>query len=483
MNNKSSYKRILGVIVSVIFVFSGVISALVMYYDPFFHYHAPSEGGKYIFDNEVYQNPGIARNFDYDSVIVGSSMTRPLSPSEFDEQYDCKSVQMPFSGGSVKNASINVEQAFHHKGSLKYVFWGIDPYGIDMGVDETKIDLPTYIYDDNPLNDLAYLLNKEVVKKIYDDNKYGSQIIYDEMWNDEADEIFCKMSAIGGNKLITDNVGKPAPKLNFDESYTNIMVEENLNNNIIPLVKEHPKTQFVFFVPPYPVIFWNIHGYLDEKKMDEQINTFIQFYNRIKEYDNAEFHLLPIMEETGNLYMYKDSWHYNRRLGNEVPKALVSNKYIVTDNYAVFDEFCKYIFEYDYRIYTSEIYSFQNETGFDSYLEMIMDDRFAKIVLISPEIGDLSINEINALKKYGLVDNEYLIGNYYNIVNEEGVDLSGLRYCFETKETGEKASVTIDDIEYNAVPKLCTIVVIDKETKKVVDVAGLRDDTRTFEKY
>ena len=180
MNNKSSYKRILGVIVSVIFVFSGVISALVMYYDPFFHYHAPSEGGKYIFDNEVYQNPGIARNFDYDSVIVGSSMTRPLSPSEFDEQYDCKSVQMPFSGGSVKNASINVEQAFHHKGSLKYVFWGIDPYGIAMGVDETKIDLPTYIYDDNPLNDLAYLLNKEVVKKIYDDNKYGSHlIIYD----------------------------------------------------------------------------------------------------------------------------------------------------------------------------------------------------------------------------------------------------------------------------------------------------------------
>ena len=108
MNNKSSYKRILGVIVSVIFVFSGVISALVMYYDPFFHYHAPNEGGKYIFDNEVYQNPGIARNFDYDSVIVGSSMTRPLSPSEFDEQYACKSVQLPFSGGSVKNASIYV---------------------------------------------------------------------------------------------------------------------------------------------------------------------------------------------------------------------------------------------------------------------------------------------------------------------------------------------------------------------------------------
>ena len=85
MNNKSFYKRILGVIVLVTLVFVAVISAFIMYYDPFFHYHVPSGGGKYIFDNEVYQNPGIARNFDYDSIIVGSSMTRPLSPSEFDE--------------------------------------------------------------------------------------------------------------------------------------------------------------------------------------------------------------------------------------------------------------------------------------------------------------------------------------------------------------------------------------------------------------
>ncbi len=52
-----------------------LIAALVVYVDPFFHYHAPLKGFPYLVDNQLSQNPGMAAHMEYDSVILGSSMT------------------------------------------------------------------------------------------------------------------------------------------------------------------------------------------------------------------------------------------------------------------------------------------------------------------------------------------------------------------------------------------------------------------------
>ena len=44
-------------------------------------------------------------------------------------------------------------------------------------------------------------------------------------------------------------------------------------------------------------------------------------------------------------------------------------------------------------------------------------------------------------------------------------------------------SCMCDGIEYIAEPKLLMIIAIDANTGRVVDVAGLRDDTRELVKY
>lgn len=47
-----------------------------------FHYHAPLKFLSYPLVNERYQNNGIVRHFDYDSVITGTSMTENFKTSE-----------------------------------------------------------------------------------------------------------------------------------------------------------------------------------------------------------------------------------------------------------------------------------------------------------------------------------------------------------------------------------------------------------------
>ena len=48
---------------------------LVVAFDPFFQYHKPLPGLKAVLTDKEYQCVGSLKNFDYDSVIAGSSVS------------------------------------------------------------------------------------------------------------------------------------------------------------------------------------------------------------------------------------------------------------------------------------------------------------------------------------------------------------------------------------------------------------------------
>ena len=68
----------------VLLIALGGLTAVV---DPYFHYHGPLEGLSYPDGNERYQNDGIIRNFAYDAVITGNSMTENFRVSELNDLF------------------------------------------------------------------------------------------------------------------------------------------------------------------------------------------------------------------------------------------------------------------------------------------------------------------------------------------------------------------------------------------------------------
>ena len=52
--------------------------------DPYFAYHKPIEGIPYTLEEDAYINAGVLKNFDYDSVIIGSSLAALMEPSIVD---------------------------------------------------------------------------------------------------------------------------------------------------------------------------------------------------------------------------------------------------------------------------------------------------------------------------------------------------------------------------------------------------------------
>ena len=64
--------------------------ALVIWVDPFFQYHKPLSWFPYLVDNQVNQNPGLAKHMDYEGVLLGSSMTASFNTDWFGETLGIK---------------------------------------------------------------------------------------------------------------------------------------------------------------------------------------------------------------------------------------------------------------------------------------------------------------------------------------------------------------------------------------------------------
>ena len=104
-NKGNSFKKAVLGFAALVVSTGMIVAALVIYVDPFFHYHKPIEGFPYLIDNQLSQNPGMAANMEYDSVILGSSMTVNFQTTWFQELMDLKTIKLSYSGAFPKDQS------------------------------------------------------------------------------------------------------------------------------------------------------------------------------------------------------------------------------------------------------------------------------------------------------------------------------------------------------------------------------------------
>lgn len=124
MMKKYSIGVLIGLVLCLLSV--GLINYCV---DPFYHYHKPYFGFQPLVYNERYQNPGIVTHFDYDALIIGSSMTENFRTSEFDKTFNCKTVKVPYAGERTGSYNLIFEKAFStHK--IRKVFMGLDMFSL-----------------------------------------------------------------------------------------------------------------------------------------------------------------------------------------------------------------------------------------------------------------------------------------------------------------------------------------------------------------
>ncbi len=295
----------------VISVFA-VVSLLVYDVDPFVHFHAPKTGKYYYsLNNQRSQNDGIIRHFEYDGMLVGTSMTECFKTSDAERLFGGKFVKICLSGASFEETAQNIDRAFRRNKDLKVVIRGIDMVKFFDDAHTMRTDLgvyPTYLYDENPFNDIEYLLNGDVINRSYDMkfSKTGTPGItsFDDYSNYQASSTFGINAVCPGGPTVYE----PVEEAHLTDEEKEI-IRKNIEMNVIRPALEHPDAEFYLFIPPYSLVWWNDTKCQGNMIRQFEANEYVA--GLLTGYENIRlFSFNDRTDVTGDINNYMDLTHY-----------------------------------------------------------------------------------------------------------------------------------------------------------------------------
>lgn len=342
-----SYKKwVITLAAGVALGFIGV-TALVVFVDPFFQYHAPLPRFPYMIDNQLSQNPGMARHMEYDSVLLGSSMTVNFESDWFGELMGCRVLKLPYNGAYPKDIRNIMEQVDLSGNELRQVFLGIDIASYTVGTEETKYPIPAYLYDENPLNDVKYWLNKEVLldyilKPVFSgDGATELSSVYNSQW--------WMVNFYGKDNVLSGYT--PPEKTQFRgrvSDYTAALTD-NLETNLRPVIESHPNTLFTVFFPPHSVLFW--YDYLQCGELEVIAEEFRTCMDWLLQFENVRVYFFADWEEViTDLDLYADISHHNQDINRSMAECFALGEKEVDKEEAGqrVERFKQIILNYDY---------------------------------------------------------------------------------------------------------------------------------------
>lgn len=308
--------------------------------DPFFHYRKP-DISKYYYDlnSQRFQNDGICKHFDYDALITGTSMTENFKASEMDEIFGVHSVKVTYSGASYKEINDNLKTALAYNPDLKTIVRSLDMsmfFSKSDKMSDSPDRYPTYLYDENPWNDMKYLWNKSVVfERVYpmtravDEEGFVPGIRSFDDYSNWQEGINFGLHTVCPDGITANPPSDPVHMSEEDKA----VIQENIIKNVTSLAEEYPDVTFYYFFPPYSAVWWK--NEIDSGNVYRQVEAEQYIIELILECDNIK--LYSFNNKTGittNLNHYTDTIHYGEWINSLILRWMRKEEGILTrENY------------------------------------------------------------------------------------------------------------------------------------------------------
>lgn len=320
--------------------------------DPFYHYHKPWFKMPVVLYNEIYQTSGVADNFEYDSAIVGSSMTENFRVSWFDEDFGWKTVKLSYEGAGTDDMKAILTEVFESEHQVKNIVLAVDDYQMVSDSSLKAIDRPEYLYNENIFDDVNYLFNKDAFQASLEriaDGITGREEDIDSAYNFSSKYEFSKERVLKDAEPFRKNIMANPPESNSPKDRYLQECKDNLDN-LLPLIEANPDTQFMIVYSPYSILNWEkkvLAGTLEAQLYVDgyAIEQFLSYENVRVFYFQDEYDLIT------NLDNYMDTCHYIEEYNHYIEQCLKSGKNEVTEE--TYEERLKNMYEiamsYDYE--------------------------------------------------------------------------------------------------------------------------------------
>lgn len=333
--------------------------------DPIKLFHKPIFFKNKFNTNMRLQAAGLINNYEFDSIILGTSILENTSSKEASKLLGGKFINLSLSGSDFYERSYILKYTLKNK-KIKNVLYSLDYSGLIFareGKPDYNIKNFNYLYDNNRFNDLLVYMNLKSFECMFSlaiEPCIGTEINFDmpnEWFSDKSHS--GKFGGIDNwfkfkkSKQI-DNAFKSIlkttkeKKLNFrvDESVLkeSLRIKKYINKYLLEIITKNPKTNFYLVLPPYSIIK-NAITVKHEKKNFYLLNKSIKYIiKKTKAYKNIKVYAWGNEKFIENMALYKDLVHYHPKINSLILEWISRDKGLITEQ-----NIEKYFYEFEQK--------------------------------------------------------------------------------------------------------------------------------------
>ena len=308
---------------------AGAVMVINFAVDPFQHYRKPTwYEARYYRPLQRYVNPGMARHYDYDTVITGSSMMENYRNAEAGAILGGKAINLAMgamSAWELRQLLTTIIAA----GKAKHIILDLN-FNAFAGSPEMQVvtdPLPLYLYDDNPWNDVRYLLQAQTLGKSVEialgmkRGRYSTDAGQPWYWADEYE--FSSKATLRGLDLGNINRDFKQPPRRLEG------MRASFEANLLPILRAHPEVRFSLVYPPWSALVW------EDFRQRGQVEVSLAFkrgvFDAVRGLPNvALYDFQPRLEWVTNLDNYKDIYHFSPAISRDMIAAIAKGSDRVT---------------------------------------------------------------------------------------------------------------------------------------------------------
>jgi hypothetical protein len=295
-------------------------AAFVYLRDPFQLLRRAS-GAPNLYDVAEFQIPGVARQYPYDAVVVGTSISNNFRPAELAAVFGWDAMNFALAGATIHEQRAVLEVALA-TGKVRHVFWGLDPFAFRA---DPRSSFPYYLYRDPGWRTAPYFVNlgalmHGVTTIALPDARRMSLAQWNEKRNWDREYTYGRPQVLTAwkHRRVLGPMSLPG---------TSALAEQMVADTVSSLVRLHPGVQFHLVLPPYNILYAKL--LVDERPAEFEAGCRLDraIVGDAGALPNARVYSFRDAEDiTLNLEAFKDLQHFSGEVSRQIIRDVAAGR-------------------------------------------------------------------------------------------------------------------------------------------------------------
>ncbi len=342
------YKKTLKEFFLIITLLALVTLSAFLTYDPLHIYHKSwVTDDDRISGNMRLQAAGLINNYDFDSIILGTSMMKGSSAQEASDQLGGRFVNLSTDGSDLFERNIILKYALRKK-HIKQIIFSFDT-GLNLNTRKINRKFPLekfdFLYDKNPANDLKAYWNDKYLKCLLTFSESSKcignkrKLIRPTSW---FETIYLRNKEISGIDNWTTNPkgrGKNVysrikkhlkQKHKINKKYAKDTKEafDIISTQLLSTISNNQDVTFHIIFPPYSRFLYSLWKKENPKKYLSYQKTLRHLSSESNKYKNLKVYVFDDLDYLSDINNYRDMRHYNLEMNSKILEYIKAGRYI-----------------------------------------------------------------------------------------------------------------------------------------------------------